>query len=238
MSDYLSEEEQLARLRGWWERHGLSLLIGVIVIVVAVVGWRWYQSRQAELVSAASDLYVAYQQAEGDEAEALARQVIDAGDGTAYPTLVLLDQARQAVAAGDAAAAEPLLRQAAELATGAVLADLAELRLARLLFALERDDDALTVLREVQGAGYRSLAAELKGDIHLARGERVLAHQSYVAAQGFVPAGEQRPVLEMKIADTANAADRADAADRAAAAETDAADAAETADAGAAVTDE
>ena len=57
----------------------------------------------------------------------------------------------------------------------------------------------------MRSSGFRIQVAELKGDIHLARGERALAHESYVAAKSYVQAGDQRPVLEMKIADTADA---------------------------------
>jgi predicted negative regulator of RcsB-dependent stress response len=107
----------------------------------------------------------------------------------------------------DAGQAESLLRRAVELASGREVADTARLRLARTLFDLDRGDDALATLGAIQGAGFLSLAAELKGDIHLARGERELAHQSYLTAQERLEAGEQRPVLEMKIADTADASD-------------------------------
>lgn len=207
MSDYLSEEEQLARLRNWWQQNGLALLIGVIVVVAAIVGWRWYQNDQQQRIVTASDLYENFLAAEPDARPALAGQVIESGSGTAYPAFVLLHQADAAMAEEDAGQAESLLRRAVELASGRELADTARLRLARTLFDLDRGDDALATLGAIQGAGFLSLAAELKGDIHLARGERELAHQSYLTAQERLEAGEQRPVLEMKIADTADASD-------------------------------
>lgn len=207
MSDYLSEEEQLARLKGWWERYGASLTIGLVVAVVVVLGWRWYQSHVEQRVLAASDLYVAYLAAADDARGALADQIVETGSGSAYPAFVLLDQAARAVAAEEVAAAEPLLRRAVAEASGAGLADVGRLRLARVLFDLGREDDALAELGAIRGSGFRGPAAELKGDIHLARGERALAHESYVAAGSYVQAGEQRPVLEMKIADTYDASD-------------------------------
>jgi predicted negative regulator of RcsB-dependent stress response len=207
VSDYLSDEEQLARLRSWWQDHGVALLVGVVLVIAGVVGWRWYQSDVASRIVAASDLYVEFMGADGDARQALGRQIIEQGGGTAYPAFVLLAQADTAVADGDAAAAEPLLRQAVDVASGDALADTARLRLARVLFELERTDEALAELGSVRGDGYLALAAELKGDIHLFRGERTLAHQSFVTAQSYVAADDQRPVLEMKIADTADASD-------------------------------
>lgn len=207
MSDYLSEEEQLARLRNWWQQNGLALLIGVVLVVAAIVGWRWYQSAQAERIVTASDLYEEFLAAEPDARQALAEEVTATGDGTAYPAFVLLHQADAAMTDDDAVRAEELLRRAVDLASGGELADTARLRLARVLFDLDRGDDALAALGGIKGTGFLSLAAELKGDVHLARGERELAHQSYLTAQERLEAGEQRPVLEMKIADTADASD-------------------------------
>lgn len=207
MSEYLTDEEQLARLRTWWERYGTPLLVVLALAVAGIVGWRWYQSHMEERVQHASDLYADFQEADGAARDELAERILQEGQGTAYPAFVLLEQAETRVAADDAAGAEPLLRRAVEAASGAELADLARLRLARVLFTLDRADEALGVLGQIRGDGYLSLAAELTGDIHLARGERVLAHQAYTKAMSYVQAGDQRPLLEMKIADTADPSD-------------------------------
>ncbi|MFW6094624.1 MAG: YfgM family protein [Pseudomonadota bacterium] len=207
MSDYLNEEEQLARLREWWQRHGVALLLGVVVVVAGVVGWRWYQGHLEERVAATSELFAEYRQADGERRSTLARRIVDEGSGTAYPTFVRLVQARDAVAAGEPEEAQSLLREAVDAATGAELADLARVRLARVLFAASDSDGALAVLQDVASAGYRALTAELKGDIHLARDQRARAHQSYTAARSYLASGEERPVLEMKIADTADASE-------------------------------
>lgn len=207
MSDHLTEEEQLARLKAWWQENGISLVVGVLVVVAGVVGWRWYESYQQERLTTASDLYQEFQEADGDARAELAARLIEEGEGTAYPAFVLLEQASSAVADDDSAAAEPLLRRAVALASGRELADLARLRLARVLFDNDGAGEALTVLSEIHGEGYLALAGELKGDIHLARGERGLAHEAYTTARSYVESGEQRPVLEMKIADTADPSD-------------------------------
>jgi predicted negative regulator of RcsB-dependent stress response len=203
VSDYLTDEEQLARLRSWWERNGTALVVGVVVALALVVGWRWYQGHVEERELRASDLYAEFLEAEGGARDELAGRIVEEGQGTAYPAFVLLQQASESVSGGAAEVAEARLRQAVQLSSGAELADLARLRLARVLFETGRPDEALTELAQVRGAGYLSLAAELKGDIHLSRGERELAHQSYNTAMSHVQSGDQRPVLEMKIADTA-----------------------------------
>lgn len=207
MSDYLTDEEQIARLRSWWEKNGTPLIIGVVLLVVGIVGWRWYESSVQERTTRGSDLYIEWLEA-GDEAKPrLAALIAEEARGTAYPAFVLLHQAEEAVVSGDSAAAEARLRDAVAAAPEQELADLARLRLARVLFDLERADEALAVLMDIRGTGYRVLAAELKGDIHLARGERAQAHEAYKSALAEAEQGSQRPLLEVKVADTADAGD-------------------------------
>ena len=207
MSDYLTDEEQMARLRTWWQRNGAALAVGVVVIVAGVVGWRWYQSFSEERVMKASDLYVEYLAAGGTAQRALADEIVAGGKATAYPALVLMHQAQMDVAAGEFEVAGERLRDAIALASGRPLADLARLRQARLQHQVGRDDEALKTIAEIRAAGYVPVAQELKGDIHLARGERTLAYQAYVSALANVLAEDQQALLEIKVADTADASD-------------------------------
>jgi predicted negative regulator of RcsB-dependent stress response len=205
VSDYLSEEEQLSKLREWWNRNGTALVVGFVVVIAGVLGWRWYQSYTAEQLTQAADLYAEFTVASGEARDRLASEIVSGGKGTAYPALVLLAQAQEVATAGDLAAAEGHLAAAVAQATGAPLADLARLRLARVQHGLGRHDDALKTLGEIRSAGYLSVAQELKGDIHLARDERSLAHAAYLAALAEVLAEDQRALLEIKVADTADA---------------------------------
>jgi len=207
VSDYLTDEEQLARLRNWWQRNGTALLMVVVLVIGGVIGWRWYESSGAERVARAADLYAEFQLARGDARDALAAEIVAGGRRTAYPALVLLQLAEEAVSAGDLEAATGVLDDAIVQASGRALADLARLRLARVLHALDRDEDAIRTLAEIRAAGYVAIAQELKGDIHVTRNERALAHQAYVAALAEMLAEDQRALLEIKVADTADASD-------------------------------
>jgi predicted negative regulator of RcsB-dependent stress response len=205
VSDYLTDDEQLARLRSWWQRNGTALVIGLVLVIGGVVGWRWYQSSSAERLARTADLFAEFGQARGEARAALAADIVASGRRTAYPALALLQLAEEAATSGDLAAASELLRDAIAQASGRPLADLARLRLARVLHALDLDEDAIRTLAEIRATGYVSIAQELKGDIHLTRNERLLAHAAYVAALAEVLAEDQRPLLEIKVADTADA---------------------------------
>lgn len=46
MSRYETEEEQIEAIKKWWDKNGTQLLTGVLIIVVSVGGWRYWQNSQ------------------------------------------------------------------------------------------------------------------------------------------------------------------------------------------------
>ena len=169
MSDFLTDEEQVARLKSWWDENGKSLVAGLVVVVVGVVGYRWYEGHRNDQVVGASALYEQYLVAEEADRPALLVQLEDAGGTTSYATLAHFGVARDQVEAGDYEAAAEALRAAVAAAPEAVLADTGRLRLARVLQQLDQTEAALAVLGDVRSSGFRSLVAELRGDKTLCR---------------------------------------------------------------------
>lgn len=204
MSDYLSDEEQVAALKRWWDQNGKTLLIGIAVALVAVLGWRGYQSYSRDQAEAAAALYLTYQQeraaptpdpdAMARTAEALATEY----PRSAYRVFVLFYQAADAVTADDYELARQHLATAVDAAADARLRDVAAIRLARVLQQLGEPDEALATLSGVADDGFVAEAAELKGDILLAQGERAGAREAYQAALAAL-GGAQSPLLEMKL---------------------------------------
>ena len=202
MSDYFTEEEQLERLKSWWRSNGTSLLTGLALAVAGLVGWRWYDQSAVEARQSASDLYESFLAAEGDGRAALAEQLDESTAGSAYQAFTLLHRAREAVEANGVEAAAAYLQRIIDTDAPDSLQDLARIRLARLHQQGGDSAAALAVLAGVRGSGYRGLAQELKGDIHLEQGERTLAHEAYRSARQEM-GDRERPILEIKINDTA-----------------------------------
>ncbi len=203
MADYLSDEEQLDRLRNWWDRNGTSIVVGVVLVVGGLAGWRWYDSARSEELEAASDLYEAFLAAEGDARSDLAASLETEFGDTSYATFTLLYQAREAWEAEDLQAAIDTLRQVADDGGHPLIRDLARIRLARLLYEQDDAEGALATLAEVKQQGFRATVLELKGDIHLTGGDRALAHAAYVSALGETDEDQERPILQFKVDDTA-----------------------------------
>ncbi len=207
MSDYLTDEEQIARLKTWWDENGVMLVTAIVLTIGGFVGWRWYDDYRAETVARASDLYEDFLAAAPDARATIVATIAQEAAESSYHTLVILRQAQESIEAENYEEGIAHLQRVIELAPERILLDLTRLRLARVLQQLDRSEDAFSTLAAVRGEGYRTQVAELKGDIHLARGERALAHEAYSAALAEVNNGVQTTLLEMKVADTADADD-------------------------------
>ena len=198
MSDYLSDEEQVARLQSWWRRNGVFTIIAIVLAIAAVVGWRWYQSQQAAAIAAASDLYSTYIEANDSSRGATLTRLLGEHPNSTYAQFALMDQAKRATAAGNLDEAIEHYQDVLSKQPEDVISDLANVRLARLLQQQDQSDAALTALGKVRTSGFRAQVAELKGDILLQQGDRSGAHEAYVAALAASTPGEDRPVLKMK----------------------------------------
>lgn len=209
MSDYLSEEEQVERIKTWWQQNGTTLIVGVVLVVAGVVGYRWYESYSAEQAAAASDLYEDYvaASADVDDRAAVLEEIASKIPDSGYAVLARLDAGAKAFADDDIDGAIGHLSAALDAASGGPLDGLVRLRLARALQEAERTDEALAELRRVKGKGYESLAAELRGDILYSQGDRAGAAVAYRVAGDLTGEGEMRPLLQLKIDNTANSAD-------------------------------
>ncbi len=224
MAEYLSEEEQIARLQSWWAEWGKLVVAVGVAAIVGFAGWQWYQNDRAVTISEASDAYAAYIDAAPGSAgaDALAADLAERWPNSSYAALMELREAALAADDGDYEAAEEHLDRAAGAAPDRLLKDVALIRHARVLHQLERTDAALAALSQVRSEGYRALVAELKGDIHMAAGERELARESYQAATDLLGDGDERPILAIKLADasgvigesTGESVDEFDAADQ------------------------
>jgi len=200
VAEYLSEEEQLAQLKSWWHRYGWWLVAGVVLGLGGYFVLQYLEGSRADTNAAASEVFERYQEAPSDDAAAkpLLARLDGEFAGTAYHLMSLMTRAQLASDAGDIEAAVGYYRRATDGEEIDHLTDVARLRLARALQQQGRGDDAINALGAVSGEGYRSLVAELKGDILYAQGDKGGARDAYraaVDAQGDNP----RTLLSMKL---------------------------------------
>ncbi len=212
MSSYQSDEEQFEALQKWWKENGRALVAGVVVAVLLVLGWDAWKQQQAKTRAEAA---MAYQNlldtagnpgAELDEvayttAQHLVGQLKEKASGSAYATYAALLMARIDIDRNQPEAALASLQWAEAHAADDTLAQLAQLRIAEVQFALGKTDEALATLNALSTDSYLTpLVLQLKGDIHVSRDERQQALDAYQAAMDWLQANDKAPIrlLEVK----------------------------------------
>ncbi len=203
MSEYLSEEEQLAQLKSFWQSYGLWVVGAVVLGLGGYFALEYMRSNAKAHNSAASEVFERYQESSADEAAAkpLLARLDGEYAGTPYHVMSLLTRAQLATESDDVEAAVGFYRSAVAGKPIDHLTDLARLRLSRSLQQLGRSDDAFAALASVTGEGYRSLVAELKGDILRAQDKLNEAKEAYAAAVAAQGDAAPRTLLAMKLAD-------------------------------------
>jgi predicted negative regulator of RcsB-dependent stress response len=205
VDEYLSDKEQVERLRNWWRENGLFLIGGLALGGLGIFGWKQYQSAQLHKSEQAQALYAsAKQAAEGNELEQA--KTLLAQLRAEYPNNVYTQQAALAVASASIViepdTATENLRIVMDSSTDAELAMIARLRLARVLAYREQYDDALALLAVESPGEFAGRIDEIKGDIYVSMGRLDDARAAYLAAM-VAPGAEvlDRSYLQMKLGD-------------------------------------
>lgn len=202
--DQIDEYEQGERVRAWLRNNGSSLIGGVALGLACLGGWQWWQGQQAnEKVQAAVEFRAFNQALEADEAakaEAHATVLAQEHPGSVYPALVALKLAERLHGEGKDAEAIAALDALDTAKLDPILAELAQLRAARLLLASGKPEDALKRLSAE--TAFPSVAAEIRGDAEMALGRRDAARSAYEQALATLDlAAPTRSIVEMKLTD-------------------------------------
>ncbi|GAA5214525.1 YfgM family protein [Corallincola platygyrae] len=193
MEIYTTEEQQVEAIKKWWKDNGNFVIVGVIVGLVAVFGWRFYQDGQISAKETASDGYQALQttiDAKGYEAAPELQAFIDGNKGNNYSLMAALQLAKLSVDNDKLAEAEAQFSYViANAKADNPLYPVAVMRLARLQLSQQELDAAITTLESNKlDAAFTAAVEELKGDVYVAQGvveKARVAYQAAVDAGGF-----------------------------------------------------
>ncbi len=200
-----TEEEQLERLKEWWSKNGKFVIAGLVIGLATVIGLRmWTDTRNSEAEAASQQyeqLLGLVEQGDSAQAEQIAGTLLTEYSSTPYASLAKLMLARLKVEQGDLVAAATFLRQVMDNAKQEEIRQLARLRLARVLLADGKADEALSVVEGADSAVIQADSEIIKGDIYLAQGKRAEARAAYERA--MVLGAENQRLLQMKLDDLA-----------------------------------
>lgn len=205
MDEYLSEKEQIDRIKQWWRENGWYLLGGIVLASLGYVGYGQYQDYQVTVAEEAAALYQELRRDLDDDdrqgADAILAELEADHAGSAY-----LDQARLLIA--EANLIRDTERAIDELAAVVAatedpgLLNIARLRLARVLAWDEQYDRALATLNVPDVGEFDARFSEVRGDIHAAMGDREAAVSAYTdALLGAANGTVNREFVQLKLND-------------------------------------
>lgn len=207
-----TEEEELAVIRDWWQRNGKPLLAGGALALVGVFGWQAWQKHETNQSNAASAVYQQLVEitlnspAEPDAGKVseLAGKLNKDFAGSHYAQYGSLLLARVAVDSGrlDEAAAE--LRKVLDKPADATLGEVARQRLARVLAAQDKTEEALALLAGEAAAAFVAGREELRGDLLARLGRNGEARSAYEKARAALPQEAGLGTLQIKLDDLAD----------------------------------
>lgn len=182
-----SEDEQLADLKDWWTRNGKPLLTGGLLALVIVFGWQAYQKYQGNQSQGASMLYQQLLETtltpdgKPDPARVadLAGKLNKEFGGTAYAQYGSLFVAKVAVDSGKLDDAATELKAIVDKPANPTLGEVARQRLAQVLAAQNKAEDALKLLDGDADKAFLATREELKGDLLVQLGRADEAHAAY-----------------------------------------------------------
>lgn len=204
MDMYLSEEERVEALQRWWKVNRNSIFTGLVIGLLLVSGWRYWQSHQQSEREQASETFHRLTQAmaakQTVEASRFAERLIEASGSTIYADFARLALAKIKADAGDLAAARLRLEEEVNQARHPALKAVARVRLARVLYALGDFDQGLKSLdSDLPADGeLRALALEVRGDLLAGAGRIADARAAFLEAKS---GGNRSPLLDLKLHD-------------------------------------
>jgi len=174
-----SEEEQVDKLKKWWDSNGKQIIAGAVLGLAGIFGWNYYVDYQDSQALIARALYLSYA-SDSANIGAYDKLIKDhssssyADQGTLIMAKYLFDAGNYSLALD---AIEPLLSR-----EDSVIASTAALRTASLYLELGQHQEALDVLNLENANGFSGLFYNLAGDIYLDLGNSEEARNNYALA--------------------------------------------------------
>ena len=186
MDAYVSEQEQVEQIRRWWKDNGRALLLGLTLGIGGLAAYRYWDATQTTMAESASQNYEQLIQMAAaqklDDAMKAGHAIIESYPNSVYAKLSSLLIAKVAVEKNDYTQAKAELQRLLDTDGHGELANVARERLARLLLAEGKHDEAQQLLEAIPVVAGEHGAVELRADVLAARGDVAAARAKYLEA--------------------------------------------------------
>ena len=174
-----SEEEQVDKLKKWWDSNGKQIIAGAVLGLAGIFGWNYYVDYQDSQALNARALYLSYA---SDSANVGAYdKLIKDHPSSSYSDQATLLMAKYLFEAENYSLAldalKPLMSR-----ENSVIASTAALRSASLYLELGQHQEALAILNMDNANEFSGLFYNLAGDVYLDLGNNEEARNSYALA--------------------------------------------------------
>jgi predicted negative regulator of RcsB-dependent stress response len=205
MEQYETEEQQVEAIKRFWKENGMALVIGVVLGLGGLVGWRYYNDSQIAAKEQASFAYeqVTQDVVAGELDFGKAKTFIESHSDSGYAVLMGLELAQQAIERKDMAEAIKQLEFVVTNAKLTAVQAVAQLRLARIQLEQGELESALASAEKVTDTAFKAQSQELKGDVFKAQQLFDKARAAYSSA---LETNERDQILKMKLDNLAVAA--------------------------------
>lgn len=197
MEHFATEEQQVEAIKKFWKDNGAAIVIGAVLGLGGLWGWRYYSDAQRTAKEQASaDYQVAVESIEADGNAGKLDSFLGKTESSGYATIGGLVAAQQAVSNNDYDTAVKALTAVKDQAADAHLATIASLRLARIQLEQGNGDAALSTLKAVNDSAFDGNVKEIEGDVYVAQEKYDAARMAYTEA---LEAASGNVLLEMKL---------------------------------------
>jgi len=186
VDENLTDQQRAAQVRDWLAENGWYLLAGLVLGIGGLFGWRQWQSYDTGYGEKASVLYeemlAAVRVNRVVRAEEIAAELARDYGRTPYDDQARLIMARVKLERSLPDEAIGYLEQAIKEAGSDGIAQVARLRLGRVLIQQEKYEDALKALPLPKDSAFAARFHEVRGDAYYAMGKLEEARTEYAAA--------------------------------------------------------
>ncbi len=194
-----TEEEQVDKIKKWWNSNGKQILAGAALGLVGVFGWNSYGDYQDSQALNARTLYLSY--ASDSTNIGAYDKLIKDHSSSSYADQATFLMANYLFEAGNYALAldslKPLISR-----ENVVIASTAILRSASLHLQLGEHNEALAILDVDAGEGFSGLFYNLTGDIYLDLSNKEEAKKYYsLAIENVTATSSLTQLIQIKLDD-------------------------------------
>lgn len=182
MSDYKTDDEKAEAVKAWWKDNGTSIIAGIALAIGGLFGWQYWKDHQETTAAEASTLYAKVEKASETSLEQALPDIQALQSdyaSTPYAAMASMKAAQQYAEKGEYEPSATALRWVIDNSKEADFKHLANIRLARVLLAMKKVDEAQTLITQTYPEAYQALIEELKGDIYVAQNKLTEARAAY-----------------------------------------------------------